>query len=158
MIVTMRNGIVRGLVTSVVALVIFASATSGCSDHGVAREHCSASEACSTTTTGTASAAGSAPIPIASVPPPTVFCHSATAVLNQNMSVGNYAGTRVLSQLQSIDTSDLPSAVKASFEDTVGSAEKMLRLNGPDGWTTKGVADAASRICGTAMTSWNVKP
>ena len=154
----MRSGIVRGFFSSVAVLVIFASATLGCSDDGAAREHCSASAACSTTTTGIASAAGSAAITIASVPPPAIFCHSATAVLNQNMSVENYAGTRVLSQLQSIDTSDLLSADKAWFEDALVSAEKMIRLDGPDGWTTKGVADASSRICGTAMTSWNVTP
>ena len=74
------------------------------------------------------------------------------------MSVESYVGTRVLSQLGLIDTSDLPVADKALFEDTLASAEHMIRLNGPDGWTTKGVADASSRICGTPMTTWFVTP
>ena len=87
-----------------------------------------------------------------------MFCESATAVLNQDMSVENYDGTWVLSQLRSIDTTDLPSTDKAWFEDTLASAERMIRLNGPDGWTTKGVSDASSRICGSPMTSWGVKP
>ena len=136
--------LVRGLVTPVAALVIFAIASTACSDDGTAIEH--------------TPTAASAAVPTSSTPPPAMFCESATAVLNQDMSVENYDGTWVLSQLRSIDTTDLPSTDKAWFEDTLASAERMIRLNGPDGWTTKGVSDASSRICGSPMTSWGVKP
>jgi hypothetical protein len=74
------------------------------------------------------------------------------------MQVANYDETWVLSQLRSIDTSDLADVDKAWLEGTLAAAEQMIRSNGPDGWTTKGVADESSRICGTPMTSWNVTP
>ena len=81
---TGHSALVRQLVTTVAVLVIFASATTACSDDGTSREHCPDSAACSVATINRASTptTPSPSISTASTRPPRMFCESAAAVLN----------------------------------------------------------------------------
>jgi hypothetical protein len=88
------------------------------------------------------------------------FCSDARRVMN--VSTFPSDGVGLVANLRSIDVSGLPERDRVEFAaalEVVGfQITKHNAGEGLDGWSTQSLADIATRICGTEMTSFNVIP
>ena len=88
------------------------------------------------------------------------FCTSAAAILNRQSFSSN--GADVVADLHTIDIDELSEADRQSFLTAIDQIDAAIysfnNVDSLEGWSTRPVADIATRLCGTDMQAYYVMP